>query len=122
MYPNQESHMRELPPDFPNEPVLGSIGGAQPKLLMKRAIDGTYGVPMRSPEEILHRFTCANDITDQLVTYFKRKKMEHPEWTDEKNYERIRLALIEKAVRGKWLFTEAEQVWIMNRLRERSAS
>lgn len=51
-----------------------------------------------------------------------RKKKEFPDWTDEKNYERIRLALINKADDGKWRFTDAEQAWIMARLRERSAS
>lgn len=117
----QEVGMREIHPDFPVEPVLGAVGGAQPKLLLKRGSNGSYHVPQRSPEEVLHRFTVADDIAEQLVTYFKRKKMEHPEWPDEKNYERIRLALINKAKEGKWRFTEAEQAWIMCRLRERSA-
>lgn len=117
-----ELDVRELHPDFPVEPILGAVGGAQPKLLLKRSENGTYDVPTRSPEEIMHRFTVADYITDQLVTYFRRKKGEYPEWTDEKNYERIRLALINKANEGKWTFTEAEQAWIMRRLRERSAS
>lgn len=118
----QETDVRELHPDFPVEPILGAIGGAQPKLLLTRGENGTYSSPKRSPEEIMHRFTVAHDIADQLVTYFKRKKLEYPEWTDENNYERIRLALINKAAEGKWCFTDAEQSWIMGRLRERSAS
>lgn len=113
---------QELHPEFPVEEILGAVGGAQPKLLLKRGANGTYGIPKRSPEEIMHRFTIADDIANQLVTYFKRKKKEYPQWTDEKNYERIRLALISKANEGKWRFTDAEQAWIMCRLRERSAS
>jgi hypothetical protein len=41
---------------------------------------------------------------------FKRKKMENPEWADDKNYERIRLALINRATEGRWPFTEDEQL------------
>lgn len=117
-----KNNPQELHADFPIEEILGAVGGAQPKLLLKRGENGTYDIPKRSSEEIMHRFTVAHDIVNQLVTYFKRKKREYPDWTDEKNYERIRLALINKANVGKWRFTEAEQAWIMCRLRERSAS
>lgn len=118
----QGTNERKIHPDFPFEPVLGAIGGSQPKLLLCRRTDGTYGSLVRLSEEIMHRFTCADDLAGQLVTYFKRKKMEYPEWDDQKHYERIRLALIEKANEGKWPYTDAEQGWIMDRLRERSAS
>lgn len=110
---------RELHPEFPNNPILGAVSGAQPKLLLRRNDDGTYSEPRPSAEEIMHRFEVADDITDQLVVYFRRKKLEHPEWTDDTNLERIRLGLIRKATEGRWPFTEAEQAWIMNRLRER---
>ena len=78
-----------------------------------------YGNPQRSPEELLHRYTIADDLVGYLVIYFQRKKCEYPEWSDEKNLERIRLALIKKAAEGKWKFTVEEQGWIMDRLRER---
>lgn len=122
MAETEETDMQEIHPDFPVKPIHGAIGGAQPKLLLCRGADGTYSIPKRSPEEIMHRFTVADGIVEQLVTYFKRKKLEYPEWTDEKNLERIRLALIKKADQGKWPFTDAEQAWIMCRLREWSAS
>lgn len=111
---------RALHPEFPNEPILGAVGGAQPKLLLRRGEDGTYQIPRRSHEEIMHRFEVADELVGQLVAYFKRKKAEFPEWTDEKNLERIRLALIQKATQGKWPLTDAEQAWVMERLRERS--
>ena len=114
------SRPRHLHPDFPNEPIIAAVGGAQLKLALCRGDDGMYRSPRRSPEEVMHRFEVADDLADQLVTYFKRKKSEYPEWTDEKNFERIRLALINKAREGKWPFTDSEQAWIMCRLRERS--
>jgi hypothetical protein len=117
----KKTDMRVMHPDFPVKPILGAIGGAQPKLLLTRGENGTYVSPSRPHQEIMRRFEAADDIADQLASYFKRKKMENPEWTDEKNYERIRLALINKAAQGKWPFTEDEQQWIMNRLRERSS-
>ncbi|MBG6222142.1 MULTISPECIES: hypothetical protein [unclassified Janthinobacterium] len=122
MSETSKTEAREIHLEFPVELILGAIGGTQPKLLLSRGANGTYASPKRSPEEIKHRFTVADDIVDQLVAYFMRKKKEFPDWTDEKNYERIRLALINKADEGKWRFTDAEQAWIMARLRERSAS
>jgi len=110
---------RELHPDFPNELILGAVGGAQDKLTLCRGDNGTYISPRRPPEEIMHRFEAADDLVDQLVSYFRRKKAEFPEWTDEMNLERIRLGLIQKVEQGKWTYTEAEQGWIMARLRER---
>lgn len=106
-------------PDFPTGRSPGSIGGAQPKLLLIKRANGMYGPPQRSPEELLHRYEVAEDLVGRLVTYFQRKKCEHPEWGDEKNLERIRLGLINKAAEGKWKFTVEEQGWIMDRLRER---
>ena len=111
---------RALHPEFPDEPIFGAVGGAQPKLLLCRGEDGTYQVPRRSDEEIMRRFEAADDLVSQLVAYFKRKKSEFPEWTDEKNLERIRLAVIQKVQQGKWPYTQSEQTWILDRLRERS--
>lgn len=68
----------------------------------------------------MRRFEAADDLVSQLVTYFKRKKAEFPEWTDEKNLERIRLAVIRKVQQGEWPYTQSEQKWILDRLRERS--
>lgn len=115
-----DSPTRTLHPEFPREPIFGAVGGAQPKLLLCRDEDGKYRSPQRSDEETLHRFEVADEVVGWLVEYFRRKKAEFPNWTDEKNFERIRLALIQKAQEGKWAFTEAEQAWIMSRLRERA--
>jgi hypothetical protein len=119
MYELPKATGRALHPDFPNEPVLGAVSGAQPKLLLCRGDDGTYQPSRRSHEEIMHRFEAADELVGQLVAYFNRKKVEFPEWTDEANLERIRLAVIQKVERRTWPYTEAEQAWILERLRER---
>ncbi|MYN45995.1 hypothetical protein GTP23_13145 [Pseudoduganella sp. FT93W] len=107
----------EIPADFPREEVLGSIGGTQPKLLLKKSADGTYGPLRVSEEELQARFEAADDIVGQLRAYFLRKQVENPDWTAEQNLERIRQGLASKAESGHWPFTPAEQAWIMNRLR-----
>jgi hypothetical protein len=119
----QRTEEHGIHPDFPVEPIRGVIGGAQPKLLLSKSKSesDTYVSPRRSPEEIMHRFTVADAIAGQLVNYFKRKKTDYPGWTDEKNYERTHLALIEKANEEEWPYTDAEQGRIMDRLRQRSA-
>lgn len=114
-----EDAKNTIPEDFPTGRGPGSIGGAQPKLLLSKRANGMYGNPLRSHEELLHRYESADDLVGQLVTYFQRKKREFPGWGDEKNLERIRRALINKAAEGKWKFTPDEQDWIMDRLRER---
>lgn len=111
---------RAIHPDFPREAILGAVSGVQPKLLLKRSSGGTFTQPRRSIAEITRRFEAADDIVAQLHQYFVRKQREHPEWSAEKNLERIRLGLENKAASGAWPFSVLEQQWIMDRLRERS--
>jgi hypothetical protein len=111
-------NVRYFPVEFPTDIAPGIVSGAQPKLLLRRNADGTYSSSRRSAQELKVRLDVAADIVVQLGAYFQRKKSEHPDWADEKNLERIRLGLQAKAIDGKWPFTQAEQRWIMARLRE----
>lgn len=111
--------LRAIHPDFPREAISGSVSGVQPKLLLKRSGAGTYALLRRSVAEVRKRFEAADNIVTQLNQYFLRKQREHPEWSAEKNLDRIRLGLQAKAIEGKWPFSPAEQRWIMDRLRER---
>jgi hypothetical protein len=110
---------RPIHPDFPREAILGAVSGAHPKLLLRRSGAGAYELPRRSTEEVRQRFEAADDVVAQLYRYFVRKQGEHPEWSAESNLDRIRLGLANKAAEGKWPFSQVEQQWIMNRLRER---
>lgn len=111
-------YARYFPIEFPNDIVPGVVSGAQPKLLLQRKADGKYSSPRRSPAQLKERMAVAADIVTQLGAYFLRKKSEHPDWADEHNLERIRRGLQAKAIDGKWPFSQAEQRWIMARLRE----
>lgn len=118
MAQTHRTYKREMHPDFPLEPVFGSVAGVQPKLLLTKSEDGSYRSPQRSIAELMDRFEVADDIAEQLGLYFLRKKSQNPGWTTEQNLERIRLALVEKCASGKWPFTPAEQRWIIDRVRE----
>lgn len=107
------------PADFPVEPIFAIVGGAQPKLALCRNEQGNYASPRRSSEEVMSRFEAADNLVRQLVIYFERKKFQFPSWSDEVHLERIRRGIANKVAQGKWLFTEAEQKWIMARLNER---
>lgn len=109
---------RYFPIEFPTDIVPGIVSGAQPKLLLRQSADGRYSSPKRSQYELNARLALAADIVEQLGQYFARKKSENPDWTNEKNLERIRRGLQAKAIDGKWPFTQEEQRWIMARLRE----
>ena len=114
-----ETKKRTLPPDFPVNPVLGAVSGIHPKLLLTLGEDGLYLSPRPNELELMARYEAADNLVDQLRDYFLRKKKENPEWTSEKNFERIQLGVAAKAASGKWPFSVDEQNWIMNRLRER---
>lgn len=111
-------NVRYFPVEFPDDIVPGIVGGAQPKLLLRRNADGRYSSSRRSAQELKVRLEVAADIVQQLGQYFERKKLENPDWADEHNLERIRRGLQAKANDGKWPFTQAEQRWIIARLRE----
>lgn len=116
MHPDTTTR-KEVPSDFPREEVLGAVSGTQPKLLLRMNDDGTYGPVRPSDAELQARFEVAEDIVGQLHAYFLRKQSENPDWTDEHNLERIGRGLASKVSEGKWPFSEAEQSWIMDRLR-----
>ena len=103
-----------IPGDFPLEPVLGSVAGVQPKLLVRKE-DGQY-VAGRSADEHRERYLACEDLAQQLTEYCKRKAMEHPEWHWTYNLERVSKGLAQKAAAGVWELSAAEQAWVMQRV------
>ena len=115
--PQSPAQHRDVPADFPREEVAGAVGGAQPKLLLQKRGDGTYGPVRPSDDELQARFEAAEDIVGQLHSYFLRKQAEHPEWNADQHLERIQRGIASKVNAGTWPFSVAEQAWILNRLR-----
>lgn len=103
-----------VPEDFPVEPEVGAVPGAQPKLVV-REIDGHY-VAGQTADEHWERYLACEDLAQQLAGYCTRKATEHPGWGREYSLERTRKGLEHKVAAGTWDVSAAEQVWIMRRV------
>jgi hypothetical protein len=112
------TYRRLIHPEFPHETITGTVGGVQPKVLVRRDVDGNYVSGGPTLSEVLERFEVCDDLAEQLSIYAMRKKRENPEWTTEFNVERTRKAIADKVASGKWTLSAAEQSWIIERVRE----
>jgi hypothetical protein len=106
---------KQVPPDFPRGPNLGSVSGVQPKLLV-RHIDGKF-VSGWTEEEVYARFDSCLDLVEQLTVYSRRKLAERPELTPVLLLPQVRTSLHSKG----WDFTEEELNWVMMRLYDKFA-
>lgn len=107
---------QEIPSDFPRETLVGSVPGAQPKLLV-RLVNGRY-VNGLTDEEWLERYECCEDLAQQCATYCTRKVAENLALTQELCLANVRKGFALKVDSGEWDFSEAEQDWVMKRARQ----
>jgi hypothetical protein len=106
---------RQIPDDFPRDPVLGSVTGVQPKLLV-REVDGRYQAGL-TEEELWMRYDVCEDLAGQLSKYVHRKVA-----TTEMSRD-VALSRAEKGARlkvdsGEWEFSQPELAWVMKRTEE----
>lgn len=106
---------RRVPDDFPREPDLGSVTGAQPKLLV-RQVDGHYQSGL-TEEELWVRYDACEDLARQLSAYASRKIATSGLSPD------VVLTRAERGVRlkvdaGEWDFSQREVAWVMKRTRQ----
>ena len=108
MTSNPESSV--IPPDFPRVGRPGAVGGAHPKVLVRK-VDGQL-VTGPTEDETQARYALCVDLEAQLRTYCDRKQRENPDLD--------RIALLQKIRAGVgqkgWDLSEAELDWIMKRL------
>lgn len=109
---------RQIHPEFPREPIPGAVGGAQPKLLLRKNELGKYVSPGLSNDEVSARFELCDDLVGQLLHYVKRKKLENPDWSDEFNLARTKRGVEKKVRAGAWRISLAEVDWVMSRVSE----
>ena len=100
--------MDGIPQDFPL-PVIGSVPGAQPKLLV-HLVDGRYVNDVATPEA-QERYQLCADLVVQLVSYAQRKQAEHPDWPRAELEAKIAIGLRRK----NWGLSNAEIKWIAGR-------
>jgi hypothetical protein len=63
--PPSEDDFAQVPPDFPRPTHYGTVGGAQPKLLMTQ-YDGRFYSPGCTPPEIWTRWDACEDLAKQI--------------------------------------------------------
>ncbi len=105
-----------VPADFPREPLNALLSGSHPKLAL-RMIDGRAYAGL-TPDELYERYDTCEDLARQLANYCTRKADENPEWTHEFNIERTERGVTKKRAEGKWDISEAEQAWVIKKMRE----
>jgi len=104
-----------VPDDFPRLEQLGSVTGAQPKLLVRQADDGSY-VAGETPDELYARYDNCQDLVRQLVGYFYRKKEKYPEMSQIDLLKKIEISI---RTNTEWGLFPAEKSWILAKFMER---
>lgn len=108
-----------VPDDFPRELAHGTVGGYQPKVLLRRA--GGQLVSGATDEELSTRYDACEDLARQLVSYARRKLAENPLQSLFNTLCKIETDVARKVSSGQWNISPAEITWIMKRVREQLA-
>lgn len=103
-----------VPADFPRSAPLGSVPGAQPKLLVQRQGSGLK-LPDDSDTEA--RYEVCADLVQQLLTYSVRKRLERPDWTKEQVCEKVIASTRQRAF--AWGLSPAETEWVVDCFKSR---
>lgn len=105
-----------IPEDFPREPAQGTVGGYQPKVLLRRA--GEQLISGLTDEELSTRYDACEDLAGQLASYARRKLAGNPVQSLRDTLARIETDVTRNVSSGQWDISPAEITWIMKRVRE----
>lgn len=98
-----------IPQDFPIEPVISALAGAQAKLAVVQA-GGRFHGPGTTPEEALQQYEVCEDLAHQLAAYCSRKLAEQAVCSEQ--------AALERALRGlrqkNWC-SPRQNLWVLRR-------
>ncbi|WP_080291684.1 hypothetical protein [Burkholderia pseudomallei] len=104
-----------IPEDFPREPAQGTVGGYQPKVLLRRT--GDQLVSGLTDEELSSRYDACEDLARQLASYVRRKRAENPLQSLRDALSKVESDVTGKVSSGQWDVSSAEIIWIMKRVR-----
>lgn len=110
---NMEVDLAYIPEDFPH-PIPGVVGGAQPKVV---AVLTRLGIYKEDCDSRAERYDVCEDMSQQLMKYCARKRVEYPSWSEESTQQQTLAAFSKKIKTGEWEFSKPEQEWIEQRLR-----
>ncbi len=105
----------EVPKDFPLPVYAGAVAGSQPKLLLVRHSDGTYGAPESSPRELHHNWKYCEEVIEHLrvksleSSAGKRAHMTHEAILDQ---------YLTRLLATGWM-SDAEARWTLRKVAER---
>jgi hypothetical protein len=102
-----------IPSDFPRPTELGSVPGAQAKLLVREEA-GRFASAAATDFEVQTRYALCEDLVKQLLMYTARKRAERPDWTALQVQQKAAASLRQKAF--GWGLSPAEAEWIVRRL------
>ncbi|NIF56253.1 hypothetical protein [Burkholderia sp. Ax-1724] len=105
-----------IPEDFPREPAQGTVGGYQPKVLLRRT--GDKLISGLTDEERSTRYDACEDLARQLAFYVHRKLAENQSRSLRDAIFKIESDVTGKVSSGQWDITAAEITWLMKRVRE----
>ncbi|CAJ0703219.1 hypothetical protein SAMN02787148_109105 [Burkholderia vietnamiensis] len=106
---------RPVPDDFPREPAVGAVTGAQPKLLV-REVDGRYLTGL-TDDELWVRYDACEDLAAQLSEYASQK-VATSGLTPDAALSRAEKGLRLKVAAGDWDFSQREVDWVVKRTRQ----
>ena len=107
------SDLVDVADDFPRFRQLSSVGGAQPKLLLRR-VHGRYREGW-TDSELIERFAVCRTFVKYLTPYCSEKLANLPGVTVENFLLTVRARIINK----RWGYTEAELDWILDQVKTR---
>ena len=105
------SGLVDVADDFPRSRHLSSVGGAQPKLLLRR-VQGRYREGW-TESELIERFYVCHRFVEYLTPYCREKLTNLPGATVDNFLLTVRTRIINK----RWGYTEAELDWILDQVR-----
>ena len=107
---HQEERLSSVPADFPWQPILTSLAGAQPKLA-GRLINGKYVVGLTADERYV-RWDMCEDLAQQLVSKALKDAAKFPRHSND-----VTLGRVRRAVEDKGWTEGTETDWLIERLR-----
>lgn len=105
-----------IPEDFPREPAQGTVGGYQPKVLLRRT--GDQLISGSTDVDLFTRYDACEDLARQLAFYVQKKLAENPSQSLRDALFKIESDVTRKVSSGQWDISPAEITWIMKRVRE----
>lgn len=107
----EQSHMSDIPPDFPTRKPLGAVSGASPKVLLVRKLDGRFEAPVQTEQERAGRWLYCEDLASQLADAAARSKQgKRASWPEREIIEQYLPRLLQTG----WTSDE-ESRWVLRR-------